>query len=427
MTKVIAGTLALAQFATAVLISRRALFNLSTMLKRTPFGLVAAGAIILAEKSGVLTEALDKLGLGFGKADEEAKKTTDDLAKLAEQMAGGLPSAANKSIESTSAFQESMNKLRQETQAAQLALAGYNQEQIALLQAEGNDPISLDQLEQIEKLVNARDKLTNKIEDQKQAEERLKTVLEEIQGPTAELQQKLSDINSLYEKGAITQQQFEDATFNVNKALMEQSEVGRGVIETIGEVSEQVSKGIADVVTGSAKGLATFRDTFRNILNSIIKKMIQTKIEALLMRSAMGMMSSIGGGLGGLFGGFSGPSIGSGTSLGLDSALATRATGGSARGGQSFLVGERGPEIFTAPTSGRIIPNNQANMAMSGGQNLRGGGGTNITQNFNVTTGVQQTVRAEILNMMPLIKQESVGAVIEARQRGGAVAVGLGA
>ena len=362
------------------------------------------------------------------KNETEKQKESTEAIRRKEEATKKTTETTQVATEKESTFATQMFELSQQTNAARLQLAGYNEEQIRLIQESDNmEGVSLQQLERIKEETDARNRLTSQIEAQKEADQRLNGVLKEIQGPTAELQQKLTDINSLYENGAINQEQFEKATFDVNKALMAQSEVGRNVIEVVGKVSEGVAKGIADVVTGSANGLASFRDTFRNILNQIIKKMIEAKIQALLMRAAMGIMSSIGGGLGGLFGGFSGPSIGSGTSLGLDSALATRATGGSARGGQSFLVGERGPEIFTAPTSGRIIPNNQANMAMSGGQNLRGGGGTNITQNFNVTTGVQQTVRAEILNMMPLIKQESVGAVIEARQRGGAIAVGLGA
>jgi len=34
--------------------------------------------------------------------------------------------------------------------------------------------------------------------------------------------------------------------------------------------------------------------------------------------------------------------------------------------GQMYLVGERGPELFTAPSSGRIIPNNQLSGGSSG-------------------------------------------------------------
>jgi hypothetical protein len=43
-----------------------------------------------------------------------------------------------------------------------------------------------------------------------------------------------------------------------------------------------------------------------------------------------------------------------------------RAAGGPVTGGQSYLVGERGPEIFTPGASGGITPNN----ALGGNMNL---------------------------------------------------------
>lgn len=50
-----------------------------------------------------------------------------------------------------------------------------------------------------------------------------------------------------------------------------------------------------------------------------------------------------------------------------------RANGGPVTGGKTYLVGERGPELFTAPGSGRIVSND----------NLRGG-----VNNVNVTVGI---------------------------------------
>jgi hypothetical protein len=50
-----------------------------------------------------------------------------------------------------------------------------------------------------------------------------------------------------------------------------------------------------------------------------------------------------------------------------------KAAGGPVKGGTTYLVGEKGPELFTPGSSGNIIPNNRLNM---------GGGGTvNITVN----------------------------------------------
>ena len=48
-----------------------------------------------------------------------------------------------------------------------------------------------------------------------------------------------------------------------------------------------------------------------------------------------------------------------------------------------------------------------------------GGSGTTIVQNINVSTGVQQTVRAEIRQMMPQIADSAKGAVLDAKRRGG--------
>ena len=47
------------------------------------------------------------------------------------------------------------------------------------------------------------------------------------------------------------------------------------------------------------------------------------------------------------------------------------------------------------------------------------GSGVTIVQNINVSTGVQQTVRAEIRQMMPQIANSAKAAVVDAKRRGG--------
>ena len=51
-----------------------------------------------------------------------------------------------------------------------------------------------------------------------------------------------------------------------------------------------------------------------------------------------------------------------------------RAKGGSVLSGRSYLVGERGPEVFTPSTAGMISPNNSL-----------GGGPTNIVVNVDAS------------------------------------------
>ena len=48
-----------------------------------------------------------------------------------------------------------------------------------------------------------------------------------------------------------------------------------------------------------------------------------------------------------------------------------------------------------------------------------GGDVVNVTQNINVSTGVQQTVRAEIKQLMPQIADSAKSAVVDAKRRGG--------
>ena len=90
-----------------------------------------------------------------------------------------------------------------------------------------------------------------------------------------------------------------------------------------------------------------------------------------------------------------------------------KAGGGQVQTGRPTMVGERGPELFVPHTSGSIR-NNADTKQMVGG-----GGGINVTQNLNFAVGVTNTVRAEVMNMLPAIQQSTVQAVAEAKQRGG--------
>ena len=87
------------------------------------------------------------------------------------------------------------------------------------------------------------------------------------------------------------------------------------------------------------------------------------------------------------------------------------AKGGYASATRPFLVGEEGPELMIPSASGRVVPNDEL-----------GGSGSQINQTFNVSTGVQQTVRAEIQSLMPQIAAASTQAVLNARRRGGSFA-----
>ena len=91
--------------------------------------------------------------------------------------------------------------------------------------------------------------------------------------------------------------------------------------------------------------------------------------------------------------------------------LTGRASGGPVKAGQPYMVGERGPEMFVPNQSGNIIPN--------------GASGTVVNQSLNFSTGVVNTVRAEVMNMLPIIQNATLEAVVDQKRRGGSFAQGL--
>tara|TARA_R110001592_G_scaffold151980_1_gene379167 strand:+ start:639 stop:2690 length:2052 start_codon:yes stop_codon:yes gene_type:complete len=96
------------------------------------------------------------------------------------------------------------------------------------------------------------------------------------------------------------------------------------------------------------------------------------------------------------------------------------AGGGSVNPNMPYMVGERGAEMFVPKSAGNIVNSN--NLASMGG-----GSSIVIEQNLNFATGVSQTVRAEVMNLLPAIQQSTLSAVQDARLRGGTFAKDFGA
>jgi hypothetical protein len=180
-----------------------------------------------------------------------------------------------------------------------------------------------------------------------------------------------------------------------------QQDIATGAKNAIGLTSDEM-KSLADGMAsafgnsfkGIIKGTETIKDAFRNMALSIIDQLLQVLVVQQLV---------------------------SGISTGLQSAFPKlfpkqAAIGGSVQRGQPVLVGERGAEMFVPSSSGSIIPNKE----------LSGGSGVTVHQTINVTTGVQQTVRSEIANLMPQIAQATQAAVADSRLRGGSFSKAFG-
>ena len=95
------------------------------------------------------------------------------------------------------------------------------------------------------------------------------------------------------------------------------------------------------------------------------------------------------------------------------------ASGGTMTPNRPHLVGERGPELFVPSGAGTLLNNMNTKNAMSGASTI-------VNQSINLSTGVAQTVHAEVLNLLPAIKEQTMMAVSDSKRRGGAFAQVMG-
>ena len=154
-------------------------------------------------------------------------------------------------------------------------------------------------------------------------------------------------------------------------------------------LNKAIGSSMDNAMMSMVDGTKSVKDAFKDMAREIIKELYRIYV----VKKITGMIT------GAIEGKFA-PDI---------AATKPMANGGPVSAGGRYIVGERGPEVFTPAMSGTITPN-------SGGG---GGSGTTIVQNINVSTGVQQTVRAEIRQMMPQIADSAKGAVLDAKRRGG--------
>ena len=230
-------------------------------------------------------------------------------------------------------------------------------------------------------------------------------------------------LNAMRDKGLSISKAFEDATIAeanavdvLNRKLKEkQDQLQPGPIQnyidstkdlktSLEELAVQGVEGFNDSLAGMINGTVRAADAFKSMALSIIASMQKMIIKKLILDRVMGFIKTA-------IGSITAPTHPLNTGF---ETIDTLASGGPASAGRPYIIGERGPELMVPNRSGTVIPNHAL-----------GGGGAVINQTINIQTGVSQTVRAEILTLMPQINQATKAAVLDARQRGGSFANGF--
>lgn len=183
--------------------------------------------------------------------------------------------------------------------------------------------------------------------------------------------------NALREAGAAaTEEQRAQIEALISATYSEQE-----AIRALDQISKEWSNTLQSATRGFINDLIEGKsaaEAFGNVLSSIANKLIDMGLNSIFSGSGIGDI------LGGIFGG-------------------GRASGGPVSGGTTYLVGEKGPELFTPSTAGNITPNNAL-----------GGGGSVVFSPVIDARGadvaavarLEQTIQRLAAEIVPTIRKE---------------------
>ena len=155
-----------------------------------------------------------------------------------------------------------------------------------------------------------------------------------------------------------------NAMDQVSAELRKLTSVGYAVTTTAETIGNAFGESFKGIVNGSMTAKDALRNLFQSTANHFLDMAAQMIAKQIQMKLLGIGLSFIGGGAGSgggdVFAGFDRGAAGGVT---VEDFMAK---GGSVKGGSSYVVGERGPELFTPGISGTITPNH----AMGGSTNI---------------------------------------------------------
>ena len=155
----------------------------------------------------------------------------------------------------------------------------------------------------------------------------------------AEIQEKLRELDRQAKKQGIEILDTERKRFENSLRLQQELERVNSLYQGI---ADTVQSGLVDAIEGAINGTKTLGDVARSVFGAIQRQLINFAATSFLRAIP---------GIGGFF-----------------------ANGGVTKPNKSYIVGERGPELFTPGVTGRVTPNHEM-----------GGGSTNVVVNVDAS------------------------------------------
>jgi len=130
----------------------------------------------------------------------------------------------------------------------------------------------------------------------------------------------------------------------ISDAQAKRIEEGQQLKALYTDIGTSIKSGVVDAIQSAIDGTKSLQEVASNLLKNIASKLLDVAVNMALF----GVMGGTGSG-GGLLGGFFKP----------------KAAGGPVSSNSTYMVGEKGPELFVPRTSGTIVPADATAAAMA--------------------------------------------------------------
>ena len=232
--------------------------------------------------------------------------------------------------------------------------------------------------------------------------------------------QKIFDLDEKAKKEPMSMD-FADLFKREQSKIEQFIESGKQSLQDLQQVAINVSQGIGDAIAnaltsgiqGLIDGSAKVKDVFANLLSSVGQVLAQEGAKMISTYIAIGIAKAFAG-LGG--GKFDAAPLGAGFSTGATASgfdavgaglFSPMANGGPVRGGQPYMVGERGPELFVPGQGGGIMRNEDMRRMM--GNSPAGNAGMSMNFTFETTSigGTEYVSREQLESAMATTRRQA--------------------
>jgi tape measure domain-containing protein len=293
------------------------------------------------------------LGTGTGKGAGKGKNDAERKAEAAKQEAERVKDVIR-------------NRL---AEGQIIAVKSQQQDRIAAAEAAG-DKMLVARLQSQERELDIQYRYAQELAKEVNLDAQKAIIYEGQNALTAnqlDLQRELDAIQTQSDQDRLTSlQKAIKKQYELNTAVQNQLQLADGVANTLGQ-------GLGSAFDALISGAQGWEDSLRQIASGVLVDIANQLIRIFVIEQAINAIKAFltpfsaatplgaGGGRVGKFG-----------TLGPNFGIPQRANGGPVSSGQTYMVGERGPELFVPGRSGTIVANDKM-----------GGGSTNVVVNVD--------------------------------------------